>query len=34
MQAVSQAYGITTEAEGLVFSLPVDKVMGLNVNLD
>ncbi|MDR1030177.1 MAG: hypothetical protein LBL76_04830 [Treponema sp.] len=34
MQAVSQAYGITTEAEGLVFSLPVDKVMGLNVNVD
>ncbi|MDR2392896.1 MAG: hypothetical protein LBD93_01875 [Treponema sp.] len=34
MQAVSQAYGITTEAEGLVFSLPVDKVMGLNVHLE
>ncbi|MDR2398777.1 MAG: hypothetical protein LBD74_08475 [Spirochaetaceae bacterium] len=30
MEAVSQAYGMTTEAEGLVFSLPVDKVMGLN----
>jgi nitrogen regulatory protein PII len=30
MQAVSQAYGITTKAEGLVFSLPVDQVMGLS----
>ncbi|MDR0623523.1 MAG: hypothetical protein LBG10_03750 [Treponema sp.] len=30
MQAVSQAYGITSKAEGIVFSLPVDKVMGLN----
>ncbi|MDR1956006.1 MAG: hypothetical protein LBQ30_04050 [Treponema sp.] len=30
MQAVSQAYGITTQAEGVVFSLPVDKVMSLN----
>ena len=29
MQAVSQAYGITTEAGGLVFSLPVDTVAGL-----
>lgn len=34
MEAVSQAYGITTEAEGLIFSLPVDKVMGLNVHLE
>jgi nitrogen regulatory protein PII len=30
MQAVSQAYGITTEAGGIVFSLPVDHVMTLN----
>jgi nitrogen regulatory protein PII len=30
MQAVSQAYGINTKAEGIVFSLPVDQVMGLN----
>jgi hypothetical protein len=30
MQAVSLACGITTKAEGLVFSLPVDQVMGLS----
>jgi nitrogen regulatory protein PII len=30
MQAVSQAYGIASKAEGIVFSLPVDQVMGLN----
>ena len=30
MQAVSQAYGISSKAEGIVFSLPVDQVMGLN----
>jgi nitrogen regulatory protein PII len=30
MQAVSQAYGITTEAGGIIFSLPVDHVMSLN----
>jgi nitrogen regulatory protein PII len=30
MQAVSQAYGITSKAEGIVFSLPVDQVMGLS----
>jgi nitrogen regulatory protein PII len=30
MQAVSQAYGITTEAGGIIFSLPVDHVMNLN----
>jgi nitrogen regulatory protein PII len=30
MQAVSQAYGITSKAEGIVFSLPVDNVMGLS----
>jgi nitrogen regulatory protein PII len=29
MQAVSQAYGITTKAGGLIFSVPVDHVMGL-----
>ena len=31
MQAVSLSYGITTKAEGLIFSLPVDSVMGLNL---
>jgi nitrogen regulatory protein PII len=31
MQAVSQAYGITTEAGGIIFSLPVDTIMGLNL---
>jgi hypothetical protein len=30
MQAVSQNYGITTEAGGIIFSLPVDRIMGLN----
>lgn len=34
MQAVSQHYGITSKAGGIVFSLPVDSLMGLNVNLD
>jgi hypothetical protein len=31
MQAVSQAYGITTRAEGIVFSLPVDTIAGLDL---
>jgi nitrogen regulatory protein PII len=30
MQAVSQSYGITTKAGGIIFSLPVDRIMGLN----
>jgi hypothetical protein len=30
MQAVSQHYGITTEAGGIIFSLPVDRIMGLS----
>jgi nitrogen regulatory protein PII len=30
MQAVSQAYGITTQAVGIIFSVPVDHVMGLS----
>jgi nitrogen regulatory protein PII len=30
MQAVSQNYGITTKAGGLIFSLPVDHIMGLS----
>ncbi|MDR0377175.1 MAG: hypothetical protein LBH70_05215 [Spirochaetaceae bacterium] len=30
MQAVSQAYGITTDAMGVIFSLPVDNVAGLS----
>jgi nitrogen regulatory protein PII len=34
MQAVSQAYGISTKAGGIVFSLPVDNVQGLNLDLD
>jgi hypothetical protein len=29
MQAVSQSCGITSKAEGIVFSLPVDTVQGL-----
>jgi hypothetical protein len=34
MQAVSQNYGITSKAGGIVFSLPVDALMGLNVNIE
>jgi hypothetical protein len=30
MQAVSQACGITSKAEGLIFSLPVDTVLGMS----
>jgi nitrogen regulatory protein PII len=30
MQAVSAAYGASSKAEGIVFSLPVDQVMSLN----
>jgi len=31
MEAVSASCGITTKAEGLIFSLPVENVMGLNL---
>jgi hypothetical protein len=31
MEAVSLSYGITSKAEGIIFSLPVDSVMGLNL---
>jgi nitrogen regulatory protein PII len=34
MQAVSQAYGITTKAEGIIFSLPVDTIIGLNLDIE
>jgi nitrogen regulatory protein PII len=34
MQAVSQACGISTKAGGIVFSLPVDNVQGLNLDLN
>jgi nitrogen regulatory protein PII len=34
MQAVSQSYGINSEAGGMIFSLPVDTLMGLNVNIE
>ncbi|GHV91173.1 nitrogen regulatory protein P-II [Spirochaetia bacterium] len=30
MQAISQAYGITSQAGGIVFSVPVDSMMGLS----
>jgi hypothetical protein len=30
MQAVSQAFGISSQAEGIIFSLPVDSVAGLS----
>jgi hypothetical protein len=31
MQAVSQAFGISSEAGGIIFSLPVDGVSGLDI---
>ena len=31
MEAVSLSHGITSEAEGIILSLPVDSVMGLNL---
>jgi nitrogen regulatory protein PII len=31
MQAVSQAFGISSQAEGIIFSLPVDSVAGLDL---
>jgi hypothetical protein len=34
MRTVSQNYGITSKAGGIVFSLPVDTLMGLNVNIE
>ena len=34
MQAVSQNYGIATEAGGIILSVPVDTLMGLNVNIE
>jgi uncharacterized protein YaaQ len=34
MQAVSQNYGITSKAGGIVLSVPVDSLVGLNVNID
>jgi len=30
MQAVSRAFGVNTQADGTIFSLPVDEVMSLN----
>jgi nitrogen regulatory protein PII len=30
MQAISRAHGMDSKAEGIVFSLPVDNVMGLS----
>lgn len=32
MQAISQAYGITSKAEGIVFSLPVENITGLDLS--
>jgi sarcosine oxidase gamma subunit len=31
MQAVSQSHGVNTKAGGIVFSLPVDGIMGLDL---
>ena len=30
MQAISEKCGMNSDAKGLVFSVPIDKVMGLN----
>jgi len=30
MQAISENYGLNTKAHGLIFSLPVDNVIGLS----
>lgn len=32
MQAISQVYGITSKAEGIVFSLPVEHITGLDLS--
>jgi len=32
MQAISQTHGLNSEAQGIVFSLPVDNVMGLSMD--
>jgi hypothetical protein len=32
MQAISQSHGITTKAEGIVFSMPVDNITGLDLH--
>ncbi|MDR0443324.1 MAG: P-II family nitrogen regulator [Treponema sp.] len=31
MQAVSEAHGLNSEAQGIIFALPVDSVLGLNL---
>jgi hypothetical protein len=31
MEALSKAYGMASHADGIIFSLPVDGVMSLNV---
>jgi len=30
MQAICEAHGLNTEAQGIVFSMPVDDVLGLS----
>jgi len=32
MQAICQTHGLNSEAQGIVFSLPVDNVMGLSMD--
>ena len=34
MQAVSEAHGLNSKASGIVFSLPVDDVLGLGFNFE
>ncbi|MDR3019452.1 MAG: P-II family nitrogen regulator, partial [Treponema sp.] len=32
MKAICEAHGLNTEAQGIIFSLPVDNVMGLSLD--
>ena len=34
MQAVGSSFGLTSKAQGVLFSLPVDQVMGMNMSLE
>ena len=34
MQAISSSFGLTSKAQGIMFSLPVDQVMGMNMSLE
>ncbi|MCL2026399.1 MAG: hypothetical protein FWG92_06305 [Leptospirales bacterium] len=34
MQAISSSFGLTSKAQGVIFSLPVDQVVGMNISLE